>query len=515
MIKQYKKVLITIFLILAIFININQIKADVILNGDTGSGQNNNNNGNGNGSGCTESYDCGDGVTACCLVNSGSQTYNQVNFNMFDMYGNKINNGTNIISNVLAGTYVSLDVYEKKWYVSWASYSITATKTYYKCTKPNCIQYYTNPDGVIDWSECVQWGAPSVTTSLTGCPGGYSSQKITEPAEACAAATGSCAGKATPPVITLTPSYKVSYKNSNSDDLHNTEKEIEGSSACEGETTVDGNATQKTNTCIFRYNRGDVCINTKTGKIKYLDENDNECKQDEGEYKIEKNGIYWKYFVPLNATSQSGFSFAMQTNRSKQDANICMSIIDNHDNYRDLIIDINENEFPITDTKLISKNRVKERGCYYRTTIKIPVVQKFYNEQSDGKTLKGFNFYYKPIDTNDPFPNGINGTSIWYDWSKSDPKAPDLTKSHNEITYKALNIDTDAVRKYNKNNKYTSWKEMTYKGLSKFIEDEGIVKRENNVVKNIYPLGCGPENTYPKTKDGKTNPLYQKECGNS
>ena len=142
------------------------------------------------------------------------------------------------------------------------------------------------------------------------------------------------------------------------------------------------------------------------------------------------------------------------------------------------------------------------------------------------KKFKGFNFYYKPIDINNPFPNGLSDTSIWKEWYdnvKDDKKAtPDISKSFDEVTYIAENINATKVRKYTKDNPYTSWKNMNLDGTSNFITTEGVVTRETK--NKVYKLGCGPLNNtanlldvhgnpvYDASGNPVSNPLYIKEC---
>ena len=113
----------------------------------------------------------------------------------------------------------------------------------------------------------------------------------------------------------------------------------------------------------------------------------------------------------------------------------------------------------------------------------------------------------KPIDINEPFPNGLNNISLWYDWDKSKKKEPDISKSYNEITYYAnTSGNEEKIRKYNnqndkdsrkKDHPYASWEEMNINGTSQFIKNQGIVA-SNAKPNSFYNLGCGPKNTNVK-----------------
>lgn len=477
-------------------------------------------------------FDCGDGVKAFCSVRKGSSSWSKVYADVYDMQGNKIGNVLNINTDFLAGTYVGLDVYESKGYNSWASYSITAKKYYYKCTKEqrgSCKLYSTchGTNGPFPCSPCKEYNTyTDEYTSLTGCGPTWQSELITEDASACSAAVANCASKAVPARISLSPSYSVAYKDSNdinasaSGDKYYTAATINSTTGrnC-SESYSAGNPSTRTGTCKFTYNREKTCINVKTGKVRYIGKNE-QCDSNV-EYAITSNGKYWKYFIPLNTKSSDGFSFAMYASNNTQSAGLCKNIIDKYDHYADLIVDANRNPLPRV-TKGMSKSQINaiktsakkivSNGCKYQTTATIPVAQRFYNEINNGNNFNGFNFYYKPIDINDPFPNGLTNTSIWYDWLKASKKDPDLTKSYKDVTYIAQITDTNDIREYTKVNPYTSWNNMYVSGTSSFIENAGVVNRY--VARNsYYKLGCGPTNEKSTDDKGIPNPFYQQECG--
>ena len=113
-------------------------------------------------------------------------------------------------------------------------------------------------------------------------------------------------------------------------------------------------------------------------------------------------------------------------------------------------------------TSIDKKTIEKEGGCYFSSTFNIPISQKFYNEENNGTTIKGFNFYYKPIDINNPFPNGVASDSYWYNsYDASTNKITldnpqkgttiniNLDDSFKQITYAATNIKLNEIREYN------------------------------------------------------------------
>ena len=151
----------------------------------------------------------------------------------------------------------------------------------------------------------------------------------------------------------------------------------------------------------------------------------------------------------------------------------------------------------------------------YEGEIKTDVVYTSNTDDNEKTTVRfnGFNFYYKPIDITDstaPFPNGLPTTSLWQEWHNSQKKEPDLTKSFSKVTYIAGDIEASEVRNYNKNNSYLDWSNMNVDGTSKYIDNEGVIQRNNGI--NVYKLGCGPANENEKLANGDTNPLYQPGC---
>ena len=500
------------------------------------------------------SYDCGGGLTANCGSSFSISMSSQVYADMYDFFQDKpIKDELNINLDILAGTYIGLNVYEKMSYsISIRSWAV-GIQEYKMCKQetwcPGCHRCGCDipklKGGCYKYGSC--WVNNGTFKYKQTCPGSGGGIRYTvvdtifEGAAACGGAYKECQSKAaayaTSVAPTLTPSYTVTYRDSNDIDTtvanekYDTTETVYASTSEFPDEIVDelsednkkDNYYKLTRRAAFYYNRGRVCINVKTGKVRYTN---GECESDI-EYTIDptvaSNGkAYWKYFIPLNANSLEDFSFIMNSSGSVVNGGLCQNIIEKYDHYDKLIVSKTGGMLPkiTSDMREAEKKAIKnqakrmvENGCKYQTTITIPVIQRFYNELEDGKTFKGFNFYYKPIDIDNPFPNGLTETSLWYDWNESNDKDPDLTDSYDDETYRAENINLDAIRNYNKDNSYTSWANMNLDGTSNFISKgisgNMIIQRNINLANeanSVYPLGCGPLNT------NVTNTFKQVEC---
>ena len=94
--------------------------------------------------------------------------------------------------------------------------------------------------------------------------------------------------------------------------------------------------------------------------------------------------------------------------------------------------------------------------------------------------IKGgnYNFIYRPIDLNNPFPNNRTPGINWYDWISIDTNRQRLTN-----TYKDANLDYTAIldnnivadiKQYNKNSahdSYLEWNDIDSDGTSSFVDD--------------------------------------------
>lgn len=296
-----------------------------------------------------------------------------------------------------------------------------------------------------------------------------------------------------------------------------------------------------------------VCMNLKTSEVSY----GNECVPGDeviqipngtttDEYWLDLEGNprevnYWHYFIPLNTKSNQEFYIKVIKNEGNTfPVGHCKDFIENNEeDYEQFIVpvfkDRNGNQTIGTFegdydnfTEQINKENSNDwitlgeettAGCYISATVDFPITQKFYGESINTDStvkLKGFNFYYRPIDINDPFPNRVEENGLWYSWNESTAKIPDISKSFTDTpTYIASNINVHEIREYTKKNPYTSWANMNLNGTSSYIGtgNNFIIQRKNGG--NIYQLGCGPANENKKLANGNNNPLYIERCDKS
>lgn len=547
--KLQKKIYLILCLLSIFFINIDNAYANddandgVILNG-TSQGNNSGNTGTeGDNAGKkTEiSKDDTDSIglyTAVCSWEKETTNWSKVYGFAYDTEGNYIGKITNINFESLAGRFIGLNIYEIKNYTTTITYSLTSHRTKYTCDI--CLKWDklppknppTQPPNAMDMSysttestlsqlgttglTCTNWSKNVTTYDKNKCTKFKSEQ--TESIEPKENDKTWCSDIVEQNITTskVSPSYEITYLDSNdantntqTNDKYNTQEIVKGTVNCTSDTSnsgfscgnnkCSGTITSNQN-CTISYNRSNtICINVKNGKIRYA--NQNECNDEE--YAVTNSQNYWSYFIPLNTKSDSGFGLTMKSGAKQTNANICKNIIDNYDNYRELITYKSGELFPANESKAKSKSKV-ENGCYYQTYVNIPVTQKFYNEEKNNNNqiiFKGFNFYYRAIDINNPFPNGIATDSYWYQWGQSQKvnqnPSPDLSESFATKTYETKNISASAVREYNEEHPYTSWDEMNINGSSSLINSNKI---SNTLIERIvnnkdyYNLGCGPAN---------------------
>lgn len=463
------------------------------------------------------SYDCGDGLTATCWQKQSYSDWSTIGVDAYDMYGNEIPNVFNMNRNILAGTYIGLNVYEKKGYSIKVTSGATGIQKMASCVRYGPVSPCLEMDE--HTMQCTQWtwGEKERTEEINDCPGGYTKiETYYKWADACGAAKAYCQSLAKPTPKPITPSYKVSYENSNTTDLYDTADEIEGSiinqSLIDEEESADTWYLEQEK--IFYYNREKTCINVKTGNVKYIGK-DESCNSstDNNNYEVTAKNGYWNYFVPLNTTSNTGFKIELNpvSEDSTLGKRLCKETVETNPNYMNVIRPMAGS---FNGNKIHDKNLVESEDCQYISIITIPIEQKFYNELN-GTKLKGFNFYYKPIDINNPFPNGLPTNSIW---TQTDiDKLTGTSMDKDDITYIANVTNASAIRNYKDDMikhgdyLYTRWDNMYVNGISNFVEKSGFVKRYADK-SDIYKLGCGPANENPTNSDGTKNYLYRQEC---
>ena len=294
-------------------------------------------------------------------------------------------------------------------------------------------------------------------------------------------------------------------KNENENELTTTYN-ITGSSSGSG-CKLEGKNWKESTTCKYTYSLKKACVNRTTSLVTYKDT----CKSDEIE-SVPTASETWNYFTPLSTKSNENIELSLIPAGDPITVAECLYVMRHNNstnpgytNYTSLIKPLNLNQtfkgdaLGCTTDKCIENKSdyklIEGKGCYLTINIKIPVKQKFYHEETtqENKTIfKGFNFYYRQIDYTNPFPNGLDENSYWYDWYTSTNKNPDISASFKTITYQATNINANKIRTYNQNNPYTSWNEMNPNGKSNFISsDDSNLKRVNTT---YYSLGCGPAN---------------------
>lgn len=288
-----------------------------------------------------------------------------------------------------------------------------------------------------------------------------------------------------------------------------------------------------TYTLRVKYNLPPACINVKTGIVSYREDGckENELAvqkkytQDVSSMEDSEKELYriGQYFIPLNAKSTDTYTYILEGNR-KEPKELCESYIDNSKDMtlvRNTImyVDDKTGEKKEFSEDVKSKDKAKtlvEDGCYLSTTATFKINQEFYN-QTTSNNIEGYGVYFRPIDINNPFPNGLSKNSYWTNFYNKETKKIenvkdaignniDITKSFNsnELSYKIYltNNKIKNIKKYNNNKTssggiYTSWKSMDKNGTSQFITTErfDILNRiSKNKKYSFYKLGCGPAN---------------------
>lgn len=271
---------------------------------------------------------------------------------------------------------------------------------------------------------------------------------------------------------------------------------------------------------VYKYTPGTICMNVKTADVTY----GRDCNENELDV---SGGSYWRYFIPLNTKSGSSFYLNLEKNSTVTNATLdedeCRYVIEHHpyssDLYTNYIKDINGENFKGDYYKSNGKfnknsldNDAIKNGCIFSTKVNFNIVQEFYNEEKDDNgnlKFNGFNFYYRPVDITNPFPNTISTNSYWKGYWTDETKV-NFNSSFDKKTYVTkLNItdvreDTvdiaDASIQEDEETgilisggSYSDWvNTMNKDGSSKFISKNTSIKREKKTT--YYPLGCGPSN---------------------
>ena len=454
-----------------------------------------------------------------CVTNSQIY-YKSINVigNLYDMYNQRYNSEMLKNNKAIAGTAIGVDLYEER-----SAYWSASSYVVYNCTcsRKGIVGYVTTCSekyGCTDWPV---WG--KTYWSYTGYSWSSSCQ---------AQANREGYNKAKDYVEKDGASYSLNISDPNdarcaNPDKYSYELKRDGVicnnykvSAVPGTVTSyeeslksNGKVTQK-----YHYEMYGACINAKTGKVRYLNEGDI-CGSEE--YYIEndnenENTRHWHVFTPLNTKSTDGYKLILSPNTNTiQSGGICQSIVENYANNNEYELYIKPISGSFVGDISTDKQKVKN-GCYFHTILDIKIDQKYYNEEINGSesTLQGFNFYYRPIDIDNPFPNGIASDSYWKIWEENGKKDPDISKSYDEYTY-VTNMDEDEIKEYNDEIEYTDWSNMNIDGSSQFIQSSQTIIRNGKITNDsFYSLGCGPQNQceYLDSDHTVENPIYQPEC---
>lgn len=285
---------------------------------------------------------------------------------------------------------------------------------------------------------------------------------------------------------------------------------------------VNASVISKTSYQRIKYNPQKTCINVKTGNVNYIkfDENCNENNEITVKNFTNAEGErIGMYFIPLNTKSVSTYRYFMDSNNSgKQSPELCENFLNKYGadgRWRILLKDQDGQPFPTNISVETAREYVKN-GCYYAVTVNFNINQEFYNE-NNSNMIEGYGVYFRPIDINNPFPNGLSSNSLWNGFYNATSKKVenvkdaignniDLKKSFNsnELNYKIYltNKKIKNIKKFNASEEeskgiYTSWEAMRKNGTSSFITT-GRFDILNRITKNnkynFYKLGCGPLN---------------------
>ena len=88
-----------------------------------------------------------------------------------------------------------------------------------------------------------------------------------------------------------------------------------------------------------------------------------------------------------------------------------------------------------------------------------------------------YNFIYRPIDINNPFPNRNAGIN-WYDWilvPTNQDRIKNTYKKSDEYSASFDNKTISEIKEYNKSNNYLNWDNIDINGNSSFITDNSYI----------------------------------------
>ena len=497
--------------------------------GDDGGG-----GGGGGGGGCS----VGRTVT-CGIRQERTEEHVYLNNDVYDEEYNFI--GEALLINrdirVVSGRFVGLDVYEEY------------KKTFYVSINPSCVQGVYYYEKVGEHTEV--WTCPDGTdsqgnTTYTTCEEIVSDYGNVLHCEPCSVSISECRGEAEAKLDQLVHSVKPHQSYSalinDENDINNPIYEIDHNEEYDDEdfghpepSDRENRLVWQTYTKAYTYNLEAAWLDPKTGEVKHMKINNEpekytiEVKPHETKWRYSKEVPLSQYFVPLNAKSTDVFGYYLKPTRGLErtySPSLCIEMVNRYnvrssdkEFWGDFIYARDGNPlYDVAKTAKEARERIQsDGGCHLGLIILFRIEQNFYGEPKKRNTginslLSGY--YYKPIDYTNPFPNGLNSNSFWYNIYNTNNNKITVTDANNEttvtnlldsfskVTY-ATNTDYNEkrIREYNKltgnhNNDdvkmYPSFQNITLSGISNFIsENYGISRIECN---SVYALGCGPAN---------------------
>ena len=229
-----------------------------------------------------------------------------------------------------------------------------------------------------------------------------------------------------------------------------------------------------------------TCYNNETDKdyIKVFDE-DKTVTRPTGE----KVRIGW-YFVPLNAKSTDllRYNLVPRLSTAAISESMCLTLIekyktknDNGEYWANFIAFKGSGE-PMYPTASAINQVKSDHGCRMGLYTAFKIQQEFYHEKNG--VINGYNFYYRPIDYTEPFPNGIISNDYWY-----------KVYNHVNNTTKVENSD-GKIDKNNSKDLDESFAKITYATTDDYSTGTisyGVSRQL--LCKSYYKLGCGPSNS--------------------
>ena len=559
-----KSFVIILLIILFLSLNVSKVHAyigDLICTGDSpgggGSGGGGGGSGGGGGGGGGSPGCPGEGrFVYCNIADAGTDENIKLEENLYDTNGDLIGSALQIQDKyvLISGRFVGIDAYEDY------------RKTFYVSINPVCKYGHIEPHTIHHPRSCDEYEDGNWYTY--DCS--WDEIIYVLECDTCSVSVSECRGQANARLAQLanTVDLNESYIGKRQD-VNDIEKGVSGDRPLIDVTVSDkyidrGHpepADQNSSTVWqtvqkrYTYNLTPAWIDPLTGKVKY--ENNCGSNGDNASYNTcynnetdkdyikvfdedktvtrptgEKVRIGW-YFVPLNAKSTDllRYNLVPRLSTAAISESMCLALIekyktknDNGEYWANFIAFKGSGEpmYPTIQSTASAINQVKsDHGCRMGLYTAFKIQQEFYHEKNG--VINGYNFYYRPIDYTEPFPNGIISNDYWYKVynhnnnttkvensnGKIDKNnSKDLDESFAKITYATTDdYSTGTIREYNHKKEeeitdgykkveriYSSWSEMNASGTSKFISGNYGVSRQL-LCKSYYKLGCGPSNS--------------------